>query len=156
MDYIEYMDYLDYTLKRLSEKFREGLILSDLRYDYKKITGIWIDSETQAHFEALYEYKYFVRYGTTYKHKILPEIKSIIDKYGALSAYLKETEIESYNKNHFLSENDLASPIIHTTNNIIDKTPSRSWIELASWVIGSIASMILIYEFIIKQLFDNK
>lgn len=60
------------------------------------------------------------------------------------------------NGNQSLSDNVLESPIRQTTNIIIDKTPKRSWIELLSWIIGSIASMILIYEFIIKQLIENK
>jgi len=91
---MEYLDYLDYTLKRLSEKFQEGLILSDLRHDYKELSGNWIEGEAQEHFESLYENEYFVRVGTTYKHKILPKAKSIIAKHGSLSAFLELVEIE--------------------------------------------------------------
>ncbi len=177
MEQIEYLDYLDYVLNKLSENFESGLILSDLRYGYKKLSGIWIDSETQAHFEALYEYTYFVRVGTSFKHKILPETKSIINRYGTLSLYLKATESDVYEKteikhttihaqnviyneksnngNQSLSDNALDSPTIQTTNETIDKTPKRSWIELLSWIIGSIASIFAIYEFIIKRLFED-
>ena len=94
---MEYLGYLDYTLKRLSEKFSVGLNLSDLPYEYKKITGEWIDSETQKHFESLYNNTYFESMGN-YKHKILPEVKTIIDKYGSLSAYLELCEIERNKK----------------------------------------------------------
>lgn len=62
---------------------------------------------------------------------------------------------QSNNGNQSLSDNALDSPTIQTINEIIDKTPKRSWIELLSWIIGSIASIFAIYEFIIKRLFEN-
>jgi len=91
---MEYLDYLNYTLKRLSEKFSEGLILSNLRSEYKELSGEWIDTETQAHFESLYENEYFARIGTTYKHKISPKAKEIVDEFGSLSTYLELCELE--------------------------------------------------------------
>jgi len=177
MEQIEYLDYLDYVLNKLSENFQRGLILSDLRYDYKELSGIWIDSETQAHFESLYEYTYFVRVGTTYKHKILPEAKSIINRYGTLSSYLKATESDVYEKeteikhttinakqviyneqpnkgNQSLSDNAFESPTTQTINKNIESKPKKSWIEFISWVTGVIIAIIGIYEFVVKQFFE--
>ena len=62
---------------------------------------------------------------------------------------------QSNNGNQSLSDNALDSPTIQTTNETIDKTPKRSWIELLSWIIGSIASIFAIYEFVIKRLLEN-
>jgi hypothetical protein len=47
----------------------------------------------------------------------------------------------------------LNSPVKQKTVNKTEKEPSKkSWIEIASWIIGSIVGLIVIYEFIIKKL----
>lgn len=62
---------------------------------------------------------------------------------------------QSNNGNQSLSDNDLDSPTIQKIKNTTDKNPKKSWIESLSWIIGSIASIFAIYEFIIKRLFEN-
>lgn len=62
---------------------------------------------------------------------------------------------QSNNGNQSLSDNAFASPTIQKIKKTTDKNPKKSWIELLSWIIGSIASIFAIYEFIIKKLFEN-
>lgn len=62
---------------------------------------------------------------------------------------------QSNNGNQSLSDKALASPTIQKIKKTTDKNPKKSWIELLSWIIGSIASIFAIYEFIIKRIFEN-
>lgn len=77
-------------------------------------------------------------------------------------------EIESENKTTINIENyigrdnngiqssgniELKSPFKQKTVNKIAKEPNKkSWIEILSWIIGSIVGLIAIYEFVIKKL----
>ena len=50
-------------------------------------------------------------------------------------------------------KSDFNSPTIQTIKQTIDKEPNKkSVIEIGSWILGAIASLILIYEFIIKSI----
>ena len=59
---------------------------------------------------------------------------------------------QSKNGNQSLSDNVLASPTIQKIKKTTDKNPKKHWIELLSLIIGSIASIFAIYEFVIKRL----
>jgi len=158
---MEYLDYLNYTLKRLSEKFSEGLILSNLRSEYKELSGEWIDTETQAHFESLYENEYFARIGTTYKHKISPKAKEIVDEFGSLSTYLELCELERNKKENeetefkklqvknleLQNENLQFSQTIRKQEAIIRKldilTKFIDFLKAVKWVIGFLIAFVL-------------
>lgn len=50
---------------------------------------------------------------------------------------------------------DLKSPITQKIVHKMDNTPrKKSWIEIVSWIIGIIAGLVAIYEFIIKRFID--
>ncbi|PIB27164.1 hypothetical protein [Maribacter sp. 4G9] len=50
-------------------------------------------------------------------------------------------------------DNALASPVRQKAVHTIENKPNkRSWIEILYWIIGSIVGLLLIYEFIIKNL----
>ncbi|MGG7036534.1 MAG: hypothetical protein ACI7YS_15260 [Flavobacterium sp.] len=63
--------------------------------------------------------------------------------------------IENYigGNNHGIqsSRSDFIKPAIQNANKITEtKPPKKSFLEIASWVIGGVAAIIAIYEFIIK------
>ena len=57
------------------------------------------------------------------------------------------------NNNWYQSlDSDLINPAIQNANKIIPHNPpKKSFLEIASWVIGCVAAIIAIYEFIIKK-----
>ncbi len=48
-------------------------------------------------------------------------------------------------------DNALVSPTIHKISNTTPSAPKKSPIEILSWIVGIIAGIILIYEFLIKK-----
>lgn len=89
---MQYIGYLEFVLKCLSNNFSKGLNIDDIMSYYNKNSTEKIDNEIQRHFERLYENKYIERTGNSRIYKIIPEIKVIIDNYGSLSAYLELLE----------------------------------------------------------------
>jgi len=83
--------------------------------------------------------------------------------------FIKNKELESNSKNVYTenyiagdnygiqsSRSDFIKPLIQTKNKITETKPAkRSLLEIFSWVFGVIASIIAIYEFIIKKIFSN-
>lgn len=56
------------------------------------------------------------------------------------------------NQSHSL-EQDFTKPIIQTTVNNTDKIPKKkSVLEITAWIVGIIAGLISLYEFVLKKL----
>lgn len=94
----DYLDYLEYVLRILNSDISRGFNIDDIKLYYNKESDIKIDNNAQRHFERLYENKYIERTGNSRLYRIKPDIKSIIDKYGSLSAHLEFIEKESIRK----------------------------------------------------------
>ncbi|NVN94548.1 MAG: hypothetical protein HXX18_04595 [Bacteroidetes bacterium] len=90
-----YIDFLDFSLKKLNEVYPNGKQISTLASEYKHETGILINNKEQIHFLELYNYKHLCQLGTSWVYKISPETKKIVDRYGSYSAYIKELATES-------------------------------------------------------------
>lgn len=93
-DKIDYLDYLEYVLEILNSDISRGFNIDDIMIFYNKKADRKIDRKSQLHFERLYENKYIERTGNSRLYRIKPEIKSIIDEYGSLSAHLELIEKE--------------------------------------------------------------
>lgn len=101
---MEYLNYLECVLKSLSNNFERGLNIDEIMSFYNKNSDQKITRSDQKHFEELYENVYIHRTGTSRKYRILPDIKSIIDKYGSLSARIEFIEKERLKKESEESE----------------------------------------------------
>jgi|GEM_PF-3511684 len=115
---IDYLDYLEYVLDILNSDISRGFNIDDIMIFYNKKTDIKIDRKSQIHFERLYENKYIERTGNSRLYRIKPEIKSIIDEYGSLSAHLEFIEKERLKKEN--EESELKK--LHTENLTLQNT----------------------------------
>ncbi|MDD2799797.1 MAG: hypothetical protein PHV20_14500 [Bacteroidales bacterium] len=101
---VDYLDYLEYVLGILNSDISRGFNIDDIKLFYNKKSDIKIDNNAQRHFEKLYENKYIERTGNSRLYRIIPEIKSKIDNYGSLSAYLELIENDRLKKENEESE----------------------------------------------------
>lgn len=115
---MQYLDYLECVLKSLSSNFERGLNIDEIMSFYNKNSDQKITRSDQKHFEGLYENKYIERTGNSRLYRIKPEIKSIIDEYGSLSAYLELLEKERLKKEN--EESELKK--LHTENLTLQNT----------------------------------
>lgn len=90
-----YIEFLDFSLKKLNEVYPNGKQISTLASEYKHETGILINNKEQVHFLELYNYKHLCQLGDSWVYKISPETKEIVYRYGSYSAYIKELATES-------------------------------------------------------------
>ena len=107
----KHLNFLDYLLPRLSQ-CPEGEFIDSIAYNYEKESAISFDYNEIAHFESLYEYKYFTfPYSINRTAIITPETKEIIYTYGSLSKYL--TSLSQQNTKAIKRKNWITtSPII--------------------------------------------
>lgn len=99
--------------------------------------------------------KYFIDSGgyiELFKKNKLDEETHLNDpKHTTINANQVIYNEQSNTGNQSLTDNAFDSHKIQKTKKTINKNSKKSWIEIMSWIIGSIASVFAIYEFVIKR-----
>ena len=141
----KHLNFLDYLLPRLSQ-CPDGEFIDSIAYEYEKESTISFDDNEIAHFESLYEYKYFTfPYSINRTAIITPETKEIIDHHGSLSKYLnilaESKAIEQaklYDKEQLENKIAKLTEINLTLQNKQLKT--KMWFSIFGFIIGAIVT----------------
>lgn len=137
--------FLDYLLPILSQ-CPDGEFIDSIAYDYEKEFNIIFDMNEIAHFESLYEYKYFTfPYSINRTAIITPETKEIIDHYGSLSKYLNiVAESKAIEQARLNDKEQLENKIANLTeiNLTLQNKQLRTkmWFSIIGFILGVIAT----------------